>query len=54
MITFMTASWCPGRSSSTGPGVFGRLAMSVSVATRSGWLRASSWAIQPPVDIPAT
>ena len=54
MITSMSAASCPGRSSSTGPGVFGRLAMSVSVATRSGWPRASNWAIQPPVDIPAT
>lgn len=36
MITSMSASSCSGRSSSTGPGVFGRLAMSVSVATRSG------------------
>ena len=54
MIASMSAAWWPGRSASTGPGVFGRLAMNVIVAIRSGWSRASSCAIQPPVDIPAT
>jgi DNA invertase Pin-like site-specific DNA recombinase len=32
LIASMTASWCPGRSSSTGPGGFGRLASTAGSA----------------------